>query len=195
MSYRPIKELEKYGAREMLSAKYPQAKIIVPPKSTYDLTLEFNLTTIAPSEASDLIQELAQIKRNLLGAPLSQCFVAMMMMANNGTTSAPPRPIQIQYRQNETLYIQPKEDRIVVVYSICFEDKTDQAIARVFLQEFAETGRQVNNAPPTSFSKDPPLELRTISGLKASSDLVGYLSIGRSFDFLTFFFFVDISRS
>lgn len=171
MRYRPYAELEKYGARQVLVDKYPQANI-VSTKSSYDLTLEFNLASIAPQEASEMILELANIKRNLLGAPLSQCFVAMAT-----GTSAALRPIQLNYRQRETLYIQPKEDRIVVVYSICFEDKTDQAIARVFLQEFAETGRQVNNAPPTSFSKDPPLELRTVSGLQASSDLVGYLSI------------------
>lgn len=171
MSYRPYQELEKFGARQMLEEKYPLADI-VPAKNSYDLTLEFNLASIAPNAASEIILELANMKRNLLGAPLSQCFVAMA----NGT-SANLSPIQVKYRQNEALYIQPKEDRIVVVYSISFEDKTDQAIARVFLQEFAETGRQVNNAPPTSFSKDPPLELRTVSGLKASSDLVGYLSI------------------
>ncbi|GLE10680.1 hypothetical protein PINS_up022897 [Pythium insidiosum] len=67
----------------------------------------------------------------------------------------------------------PHRDRLLV----CFEDKTDQAIARVFLQEFVDTRRSVNNAPPVAFSKDPPLELRGAPGLRASDDLVGYLSL------------------
>ena len=40
----------------------------------------------------------------------------------------------------------------------------------------AEAHRRVNNAPPISFNRDPPLELRSIQ-LKASEDLVGYVSI------------------
>lgn len=44
-------------------------------------------------------------------------------------------------------------------------------------QEFVDTRRTVNNAPPAAFSKDPPLELRNAPGLPTSSDLVGYLSL------------------
>ncbi|RQM22942.1 hypothetical protein B5M09_001818 [Aphanomyces astaci] len=40
--------------------------------------------------------------------------------------------------------------------------------------------RHVNNAPPVSFGKDPPLELRAASGLHTSPDHVGYLSFGTS---------------
>lgn len=42
--------------------------------------------------------------------------------------------MQIPFRRNETMYVLPQADRIVIVYSVCFDDKTDQAIARVFLQ-------------------------------------------------------------
>ncbi|RHY15998.1 hypothetical protein DYB26_008921 [Aphanomyces astaci] len=89
-------------------------------------------------------------------------------------------PIQIPFRRQETIYVLPQEDRIVIVFSVAFQDRTDQAIARVFLQEFAEARRHVNNAPPVSFGKDPPLELRAASGLHTSPDHVGYLSFGTS---------------
>lgn len=36
----------------------------------------------------------------------------------------------------------------------------------------------MNNAPPVSFSKDPPLELRGQPGLSTSPYLVGYVSFG-----------------
>ena len=45
------------------------------------------------------------------------------------------------------------------------------------LQEFVDTRRTVNNAPPVAFGKDPPLELRGAPGLRNSPDLVGYLSL------------------
>jgi hypothetical protein len=45
------------------------------------------------------------------------------------------------------------------------------------MQEFVDTRRTVNNAPPVAFGKDPPLELRGAPGLRNSPDLVGYLSL------------------
>uniref|UniRef100_A0A4W5LFJ4 Arp2/3 complex 34 kDa subunit n=1 Tax=Hucho hucho TaxID=62062 RepID=A0A4W5LFJ4_9TELE len=87
-------------------------------------------------------------------------------------------PIQIPFRRQETIYVLPQADRIVIVFSVAFQDKTDQAIARIFLQEFAEARRHVNNAPPVSFGKDPPLELRGVPNLRQSTDHVGYLSFG-----------------
>lgn len=69
------------------------------------------------------------LKRNILGAPFEQCFEALQ----NGNASS-LGPVQIPYRRNETIYVLPQADRIVIVYSVCFDDKTDQAIARVFLQ-------------------------------------------------------------
>lgn len=88
--------------------------------------------------------------------------------------------IEIPFRKLESMYVRPQDDRIIVVYSVVFEDKTDQAIAKTFLQEFADAGRSVNNAPPISFSKDPPLELRGAPGLPTCDQLVGYLSFGTS---------------
>jgi actin related protein 2/3 complex subunit 2 len=107
---------------------------------------------------------------------MGRCFQAL-----KSGNSASYGAAQIPFRRNETMYVLPQADRIVIVYSVCFDDKTDQAIARVFLQEFVDTRRTVNNAPPIAFSKDPPLELRGAPGLRNSSDLVGYLSIGMLF--------------
>jgi actin related protein 2/3 complex, subunit 2 len=101
-----------------------------------------------------------------------RCFQAL----KTGTASS-LGAVQIPFRRNETIYVLPQADRIVIVYSVCFADKTDQAIARVFLQEFVDARRTVNNAPPVAFGKEPPLELRGAPGLKNSSDLVGYLSL------------------
>ena len=59
------------------------------------------------------------------------CFLALKTGQSNTLN-----PIQIPFRRSETMYVVPQADRIVVVYSICFQDKTDQAIAKVFLQAY-----------------------------------------------------------
>jgi hypothetical protein len=79
--------------------------------------------------AASFIERISVLKRNILGAPFEQCFEALQN--GNASTLA---PVQIPYRRNETIYVLPQADRIVIVYSVCFEDKTDQAIARIFLQ-------------------------------------------------------------
>lgn len=80
-------------------------------------------------EVASFIERISILKRNILGAPFEQCFEALQ----NGNANT-LGPVQIPYRRNETIYVLPQADRIVIVYSVCFDDKTDQAIARVFLQ-------------------------------------------------------------
>lgn len=172
MRYSPYKELERFGAKKWIQDNYPNVVSIVAVKSSFDLTLQVSLNQVTPDSAAPVILNLANLKRNVLGAPLDQCFSAL-----KAGTSASLSPIQLPYRPNENIYVQPQADRIVMVYSICFDDKTDQAIARTFLQEFAEAGRRVNNAPPINFSREPPLELRQVAGLKTTSNHVGYLSL------------------
>ncbi|KAF4318010.1 hypothetical protein BBO99_00005460 [Phytophthora kernoviae] len=171
MAYPPYKALEGLGAKQMFAVTYPEFQLVAT-KAGFDFTLQVNVDVITPANAASFIKRVSVLKRNILGAPFEQCFEALQ----NGNASS-LGPVQVPYRRNETIYVLPQADRIVIVYSVCFEDKTDQAVARVFLQEFVDTRRTVNNAPPVAFGKDPPLELRGAPGLRNSSDLVGYLSI------------------
>ncbi|KAG2777332.1 hypothetical protein PC129_g15329 [Phytophthora cactorum] len=171
MAYPPYKALEGLGAKQMFAARYPEFQLVAP-KAGFDFSLQVNVDLITPANAASFIERISILKRNITGAPFEQCFEALQ----NGNASS-LGPVQIPYRRNETIYVLPQADRIVIVYSVCFEDKTDQAIARVFLQEFVDTRRTVNNAPPVAFGKDPPLELRGAPGLRHSPDLVGYLSL------------------
>ena len=69
------------------------------------------------------------MKRDVMGAPLWVCFKALL----EGST--PPRPhYAIHYRPEETMYIVPQRELVVVVFSIAFENQVEQAIAKVFLQ-------------------------------------------------------------
>ncbi|OQS00899.1 actin-related protein 2/3 complex subunit [Achlya hypogyna] len=170
MSYPPFVELVKFGAANMLAKVYPEFTLTAP-KPGFELTMVANVEAITPSNASDVINRIALLKRNILSAPFDHCFLAL-----HADQSSSLSPIQIPFRRQETVYVLPQADRIVIVFSVAFQDKTDQAIARIFLQEFAEARRHVNNAPPVSFGKDPPLELRGVPNLRQSLDHVGYLS-------------------
>ncbi|KAG1696556.1 hypothetical protein DVH05_018249 [Phytophthora capsici] len=171
MAYPPYKTLEGLGAKQMFAVTYPEFQLIAP-KTGFDFSLQVNVDVITPVNAASFIERISVLKRNILSAPFEQCFEALQ----NGNASS-LGAVQIPYRRNETMYVLPQADRIIIVYAVCFEDKTDQAIARVFLQEFVDTRRTVNNAPPVAFGKDPPLELRNAPGLRNSPDLVGYLSL------------------
>ncbi|EQC33147.1 hypothetical protein SDRG_09134 [Saprolegnia diclina VS20] len=170
MSYPPVVELVKFGAANMLASVYPEFTLTAP-KPGFDLTMVANVDAITPENATNVIDRISLLKRNLLSAPFDHCFLALHADASSSLS-----PIQIPFRRQETIYVLPQADRIVIVFSVAFQDKTDQAIARIFLQEFAEARRHVNNAPPVSFGKDPPLELRGVPNLRQSTDHVGYLS-------------------
>ncbi|KAI9905582.1 hypothetical protein PsorP6_014007 [Peronosclerospora sorghi] len=115
-------------AKQMFAVTYPEFQFVTP-KAGFDFSLQVNVDTITLDNAASIIKRISILKRNILGAPFEQCFEALQ----NGNAST-LGPVQIPYRRDEAIYVLPQADRIVIVYSVCFDDKTDQAIARVFLQ-------------------------------------------------------------
>jgi hypothetical protein len=100
---------------------------------------------------------LSEIKRNLMGAPFENCFKAL---ASGGASGV--NPMVIPYRKKEMICLVPTNDRVMVVFSVDFQDEADRVIAKVFLQEFAEAQRRVNNAPNVTFTRDPPNEVSKV---------------------------------
>lgn len=105
--------------------------------------------------------------------------------------------MQIHYRDEEAIYIQAAHDRVTVIFSTIFKDETDRTFGKVFLQvcitflldsyliilkEFVDARRQntaMQHAPQVLYSsRDPPLEIRNVPGLKHSDD-VGYVTFGK----------------
>ena len=99
-----------------------------------------------------------------------------------GETAGSP-PVIIPSRPTENMYVVPDADRVTVIFAVDFVDETDKALAWIFLQEFQEARRKVQNAPPVTVSdaKNPPLELREIEEAKnADTGIVGYISFCES---------------
>lgn len=126
--------------------------------------------------------------------------VSAFQALQKGPVASMP-PVLVQYRADETVYIAPKGDRVVVVFSVIVREPSDRAIVRVFLQvralrtrgrlavprphtappqEFADAQRGVNHAPPVTFSREPPKELAGGRLLESPTDpsFLGYISFG-----------------
>lgn len=169
-----VAEIMQQGGKELVDRDYAGMNIDAEPG--FDLTFQFDVNSM-PEKPEVLVNKFSNLKRNILGAPLDKCFRALRDGSSNSI-----KPFRLSYRSMEDMYIVPGShaihgDRIVVVYSIDCADLTDQAIMKVFLQEFAESGKRVNNAPPVSFSRDAPAELASFAGSIATHEsLVGYVS-------------------
>lgn len=126
------------------------------------------------------------MKRNALAAPFERAFSTQKALeATPPPTDGSPAPqgdlMEIHYRDEEAIYVQASQDRVTVVFSTVFREETDRIFGKVFLQEFVDARRlpTIQNAPQVLYSsRDPPLEIRHVPGLKASDD-IGYVTFGR----------------
>ncbi|KDQ13452.1 hypothetical protein BOTBODRAFT_33473 [Botryobasidium botryosum FD-172 SS1] len=184
MSIRCWEELVQYGAMDVIKREYgsyfkPDAE------PEYNVSLEFDLEAIPEdAEAREaIIKSASLLKRNVLGAPFELAFSTQKSLEASaspadGSTPAQGALMQIHYRDEEAIYIQASQDRVTVVFSTVFKDETDRIFGKVFLQEFVDARRQpsIQNAPQVLYSnKEPPLEIRSVPGLKNSDD-VGYVT-------------------
>lgn len=166
---RCFSELYAAGADDVINSEYANL-CTSEPEENYDLTLSVDLQNPA-EDVETLVAKFADLKRNLMAAPFERCFNAV---AQSNASSLPP--VVLHYREKENIYLLPREDRVTVIFSIHFDDPTDQVLARVFCQEFAEAKKTSGRTGvPCSFSKDPPGDLASMqSELIAESQ--GYLS-------------------
>ncbi|EFP08379.1 hypothetical protein CRE_16180 [Caenorhabditis remanei] len=82
----------------------------------------------------------------------------------------------INYREDETMYIEAKADRVTVIFCTVFKDADDVIIGKVFLQEFREGRKASQTAPAVLYSLgEPPLELKDLPGARVG-DNVGYIT-------------------
>ena len=140
------------------------------PDEGYNFAIEFNLNNV--ENPTIFLQNVSEIKRNLLGGPIDAAFTAL---TEKHSESLPLTTIN--YRQNELIFVVPQASKVVVIFLVDFIDITDKSLARIFLQEFVEAQRGIRTAPPASFSREPPLELAN-ERFKYNPDASGFLSFG-----------------
>ncbi|KAJ5066497.1 actin-related protein 2/3 complex subunit 2 [Anaeramoeba ignava] len=147
-------DLCKYGADSILHNLYGEN--IIETERGYNMTIQIPLTGIkvAPEKYAS---KFARLKRNLFSAPFRYVFEGIA----KGETFKEP-VFQITYREDESFFIVPGQGQCTIIFSMCFKDMGDQVLSRVFLQEFANTQKAVRNAPPVTFSPNPPREISSL---------------------------------
>jgi len=159
IAWKPIATLLKNGGSEDLKAIYG-GMVQAQPEANYHVTLEFNLDSI-PGTKEKFPEALSLLKRHLLAAPFKKVFQAV------DAGQVPSGVIAIEYREDEAIYIKAEQDRVIVIYSINFKDAGDQTLAKIFLQEYVDARRNINNAPTVNHStKEAPGELKGVPGVK-----------------------------
>jgi actin related protein 2/3 complex subunit 2 len=143
------------GAGARLAAVYG-AMLQAEPYDGADATLVIDRRAL-PGPVAEVVAKVANLRRHLLSWP----YLRLMRAVAEGRGAA-EKPFCLRLSAREPVFLLTRADRVVVIFHLAFEEPTDRAVARIIAQELTEANRQVNNAPPCSWSeRDVPLELKT----------------------------------
>uniref|UniRef100_A0A1I8E8T6 Arp2/3 complex 34 kDa subunit n=2 Tax=Wuchereria bancrofti TaxID=6293 RepID=A0A1I8E8T6_WUCBA len=168
ISLKFYKELQEHGADELLRREYGKY-LCTTPESNYNVSLTYNLNEL-PNDYSTIVSQASHLKRNCFASVFEKYF----NFQSQGQTGA-KRAI-IHYRDDETLYVETKADRVTVIFSTIFRDPDDVVIGKLFLQEFREGRKASQTSPAVLYTVgEPPLELRDCPDARVG-DNVGYIT-------------------
>uniref|UniRef100_A0A6B2LBU4 Arp2/3 complex 34 kDa subunit n=1 Tax=Arcella intermedia TaxID=1963864 RepID=A0A6B2LBU4_9EUKA len=158
--------LLKNGANDLLQEKY--GSHLITPESGYDVSIQWDLSTVAESDYAKVANEIARLKSYLYGSiVLKVCAEAES--GQKGTLY----DIPLRDSEERMWLRADSTDRVTVVFSINFTDADDIVFGKVFLQEFKKT---LAGAPTVDFVyKNPPLELQSVRDLPRSQN-IGYVT-------------------
>jgi len=152
ISLKFYKELQEHGADELLKKEY--GSLMSTREEGYNVTLLFDLENV-PQDHEEVVKKVGLLKRNCFASVFEKYF-EFQEKGEEGHKRA-----VVNYRDDETLYLEAKADRVTAVFSTTFKDEDDIVIGKVFLQEFKEGRRASHTAPQVLFShREPPMELQ-----------------------------------
>ncbi|XP_045476391.1 probable actin-related protein 2/3 complex subunit 2 [Harmonia axyridis] len=160
------KELQEHGADELLKKEY--GSFLTTPEDNFNVSILINLEDI-PANWPEVVKKIGLLKRNCFASVFEKYF-DFQEKGEEGHKRA-----VINYRDDETLYVEAKADRVTVVFSTRFRDENDVVIGKVFMQELKEGLRASHTAPPVLFShREPPRELQNTNAVVDNN--VGYVT-------------------
>ncbi|CAD6190382.1 unnamed protein product [Caenorhabditis auriculariae] len=161
-------ELQQHGADALLRREYGKY-LLDQPERGYNVTLEFDLNNL-PENTPQMIAKASALKRNCFASVFEKYF-EFQEAGEEGQKRA-----VVNYREDETMYLEAKADRVTVIFSTVFKDPDDVILGKVFLQEFREGRKASQTAPAVLYSLgEPPLELKNQPGARVG-DNVGYIT-------------------
>ncbi|KAI8774653.1 actin-related protein 2/3 complex subunit 2-like [Biomphalaria glabrata] len=166
ISLKFYKDLQKHGADELIKREY--SDLLTTTESGYNVSIVFDLEKI-PDNWQELVNKASLLKRNCFASVFEKYF----QFQENGVDEN-SRAV-IHYRDDETMYVEAKKDRVTVIFSTIFKDNDDIVIGKVFMQEFKEGRRKYQQAPQVLFShKEPPQELQNTDA--RTGENIGYIT-------------------
>jgi len=166
ISLKFYKELKEHGAEGVLQREY--GSMLVTPDEGFDATVQVDLTNI-PEDWEEVVKKCGRLKRNCFAAVFEKYF-EFQEREEEGQTQA-----VIHYRDDETMYVQAKSDRVTVIFSTIFKDASDIILSEVFMREFREGRKAKATAPTVLFSnKEPPMGLEDTDA--RTGEGVGYIT-------------------
>lgn len=168
ISLKFYKELQEHGADELIRREYGKY-LRAYPESGYNVSIVFDVSDIGEDFAS-LVEQASFLKRNCFASVFEKYF-QFQEAGQEGEKRA-----VIHYREDETMFIEAKADRVTVIFSTLFKDPDDIIIGKVFLQEFREGRKASQTAPQVLYTVgEPPMELKNSAEARVGEN-VGYIT-------------------
>ena len=147
----------------------PQLNFVHP---DYSVTIQLHVETLTISK----IKKVASIKGIIIGERLRSTLATLATSKSSKLVDHPEcsgvvdnldpfiLPVQkvTSTLQNQFILVCPARDRVTIVFPVYFEDTTDEAIAKLFMQQFKQAPHKVGSKSDPFFDYrrgcDPPLE-------------------------------------
>lgn len=163
-----FRDLKEHGAEDLLNRVYGNL-LMSTPEDGFSVSLLIDLKETPNEQRSTIVKNVGLLKRNCFASVFEKYF-EFQERGEEGHRRA-----VIHYRDEETMYIEAKSDRVTVIFSTIFKDETDIIIGKVFMQEFKEGRKASHTSPQVIFShRDPPMELRDTDA--KTGDNIGYIT-------------------
>jgi len=166
ISLKFYKELQEHGADDVLKREY--GDLLVAADDGFDVTVQLDLSNI-PENWEEIVKKCGLLKRNCFAAVFEKYF-EFQEKEEVGQQRA-----VIHYRDDETMYVEAKSDRVTVIFSTIFKDASDIILSEVFMREFKEGRKATATAPTVLFNnKEPPEDLKSTDA--RTGEGVGYIT-------------------
>lgn len=157
-------ETEEMGGKAALEKHY--GDYITEPETGFDITLKVNIPDVKDKDKT--VKDLSLLKANITGGVFDKFFTDLL----EGNKSD---KFKFDLRPDTTVYMLPRDDRVIIIFSVDFVENVDKVIAKVFLQEFVDARKKIGRAPPCSWGTNPPAELKEFDITENQGNL-GYIS-------------------
>ncbi|KAK2578139.1 hypothetical protein KPH14_001329 [Odynerus spinipes] len=118
------KQLQEHGADELLKREY--GSHLIAPESGYNVSVLIDLENL-PEDWEALVKKVGLLKRHCFASVFEKYFDFQEEYYDSPGTQVQKRAV-IQYRDQETMYVEAKSDRVTVVFSTIFKDEDDMVI-------------------------------------------------------------------